>query len=45
MNIKKLLILTIALFAINAYACTIKNYIVDGRVITCSICGNVINCS
>jgi len=32
-------------FTINAYACTLKTYIVDGRVITCSICGNVINCS
>jgi hypothetical protein len=42
---KRLLILLIALFSMNAYACTIKTYIVDGRVITCSICGNVINCS
>ena len=41
---KKLFIVLIALFAINTYACTIKNYIVDGRVITCTICGNVINC-
>jgi hypothetical protein len=44
MNIKKLLIVVIALFAINAYACTTKNYIVDGRVITCTICGTVITC-
>lgn len=33
-----------ALFAIKAYACYTQTYIVDGRIINCTTCGNVTNC-
>ncbi len=44
---KKLLVLAgviVALFAIKAYACYTQTYIVDGRIINCTTCGNVTNC-
>jgi len=44
---KKLLVLVgviVALFAIKAYACYTQTYIVDGRIINCTTCGNVTNC-
>lgn len=45
MNIKKLLILTIALMTLNAYACEIQTIIIDGQVFNCTICGNVTTCN
>jgi hypothetical protein len=33
-----------ALFAIKAYACYTQTYIVNGKIITCTTCGNVTNC-
>ena len=44
---KKLLVLVgviVAIFAIKAYACYTQTYIVDGRIINCTTCGNVTNC-
>lgn len=44
---KKLLLLVgviVALFAIKAYACYTQTFIVDGRIINCTTCGNVTNC-
>ena len=44
---KKLLVvlgIIVVLFAIKAYACTTQMYIVDGRIINCTTCGNVTNC-
>lgn len=44
---KKLLVavgVIVALFAIKAYACYTQTYIVDGRIINCTTCGNVTNC-
>ena len=44
---KKLLVVVgviVALFAIKAYACSTQTYIVDGRIINCTTCGNVTNC-
>ncbi len=39
-----LLSIVAALFAIKAYACSTQTYIVDGRIINCTTCGNVTNC-
>lgn len=36
--------IVVALFAIKAYACYTQTYIVDGRMINCTTCGNVTNC-
>ena len=44
-NMKKLLVLLMVLFAIKAYACQIQTYIIDGRIITCTICNNVTTCN
>lgn len=44
---KKLLLVVsviVALFAIKAYACYTQTFIVDGRIINCTTCGNVTNC-
>lgn len=44
---KKLLVVVgiiAVLFAIKVYACTTQTYIVDGRIINCTTCGNVTNC-
>jgi hypothetical protein len=43
---KKLLVVGVitVLFAIKAYACTTQTYIVDGRMINCTTCGNITNC-
>jgi hypothetical protein len=44
---KKVLVVVgviVALFAIKAYACHTQTYIVDGRIINCTTCGNVTNC-
>lgn len=45
---KKVIIATgivLALVALKAYACYTQTYIVDGRIINCTTCGNVTNCS
>lgn len=42
---KKLFILTIALIALNAYACETHTYIIDGRLITCMTCNNITTCT
>jgi len=34
----------LALIALKVYACTTQTYIVDGRIINCTTCGNVTNC-
>jgi hypothetical protein len=34
----------VAIFAMKAYACSTQTYIVDGRIINCTTCGNVTNC-
>jgi hypothetical protein len=44
---KKLTIIVgiiLAIVAIKAYACHTQTYIMDGRIITCTTCGNVTNC-
>ena len=44
---KKMLLVVgviVALFAIKAYACYTQTFIVDGRIINCTTCGNVTNC-
>lgn len=44
---KKLLVvlsIAIALYAIKAYACYTETLIIDGRVINCTVCGDVTNC-
>lgn len=44
---KKVIIATgivLALVALKAYACYTQTYIVDGRIINCTTCGNVTNC-
>lgn len=46
-HMKKVLLVVgviVALFAIKAYACYTQTYIVDGRIINCTTCGNVTNC-
>lgn len=46
-NMKKVIIATgivLALVALKAYACYTQTYIVDGRIINCTTCGNVTNC-
>lgn len=46
-NMKKLVLVVGiigVLFAIKAYACYTQTYIVDGRIINCTTCGNVTNC-
>ena len=43
---KKVIIATgivLALVALKAYACYTQTYIVDGRIINCTTCGNVTN--
>jgi hypothetical protein len=42
---KKVLFVAAVLFAVNAYACQIVTIIQDGRIVNCTICGNVINCN
>lgn len=42
---KKLFTLLIALIALNAYACETHTYIVDGRMIVCTTCGNITTCN
>lgn len=42
---RKLLILFIALFSINAHACETHTYIIDGRLITCMTCNNITTCN
>jgi hypothetical protein len=41
---KKLLVIILALVAIKAYACTTQTVIIDGRMFTCTTCGNVTDC-
>ena len=44
---KKMLLVVgviVALFTIKAYACYTQTFIVDGRIINCTTCGNVTNC-
>lgn len=43
---KRIAILAIvaALFAIKAYACYTQTYIMGGKIVTCTTCGNVTNC-
>jgi len=44
---KKVIVATgivLALVALKAYACYTQTYIVDGRIINCTTCGNVTNC-
>jgi hypothetical protein len=46
-NMKKLIALIAiitTLFAIKAYACYTQTYIVNGKIINCTTCGNVTNC-
>lgn len=33
-----------ATFAIKAYACYTQTYILGGKIVTCTTCGNVTNC-
>lgn len=42
---RKLLILLIALFSMNAQACETHTYIIDGRIITCMTCNNITTCT
>jgi hypothetical protein len=42
---KRLIVLFIALITLNAYACETHTYIVDGRMIICTTCGNITNCT
>lgn len=43
---KKLLLGLVAfgLLATGAYACQTQTIIVNGKITTCTICGNVVNC-
>ena len=36
--------IVLALVALKAYACTTQTYIIDGRIVNCTTCGNVTNC-
>jgi len=41
---KTLAIIVLALITIKVYACETQTIIIDGRIITCTTCGNVTNC-
>jgi hypothetical protein len=41
---KTLLVIILALVAIKAYACQTHTILIDGRMITCTTCGNVTTC-
>lgn len=43
---KKVIIAGLLLASVSyVYACRIQTYIIDGKIINCTICGNVTNCS
>ena len=42
---KSLLAIILLSFTINAYACETHTYIVDGRMIVCTTCGNITTCN
>ncbi len=41
---KKLIVAGLLLSATYAYACYTQTYIIDGKIINCTTCGNVTNC-
>lgn len=36
--------IVLSLVALRAYACYTQTYIIDGRIVNCTTCGNVTNC-
>ena len=43
-NIMVITAIIAGLFAIKAYACYTQTYIMGGKIVTCTTCGNVTNC-
>jgi hypothetical protein len=42
---KKLIIAGLLLSVTYAYACRIETLVINGKIINCTICGSVTNCS
>jgi len=42
---KKLIVAGLLLTVTYAYACHIQTYVIEGRIINCTTCANVTNCS
>ena len=45
-KMKKLLLaaVTFMLLSATAYACQTQTVIVNGKITTCTVCGNIVNC-